>query len=34
MTTDTKQAATPVKAMRGRKLGMTQTWDETETWSP
>ena len=28
MTTDTKQAAAPVKALLGRKLGMTQTWDE------
>ncbi len=28
MTTDTKQkAATPVKALLGRKLGMTQVWD-------
>lgn len=28
MTTDTKQAAAPVKALLGRKLGMTQAWDE------
>lgn len=28
MTTDTKQAAAPVKALLGRKLGMTQVWDE------
>ncbi|MDO5729415.1 MAG: 50S ribosomal protein L3 [Actinomycetaceae bacterium] len=27
MTTDTKQAAAPVKALLGRKLGMTQAWD-------
>lgn len=28
MTTDSKQAAAPRKAMLGRKLGMTQVWDE------
>lgn len=28
MTTDSKQAAAPVKALLGRKLGMTQVWDE------
>lgn len=28
MTTETKQAAAPVKALLGRKLGMTQVWDE------
>ncbi len=28
MTTDTKQAAAPVKALLGRKLGMTQVWDD------
>ena len=27
MTNDTKQAAAPVKALLGRKLGMTQMWD-------
>ncbi|MDO5048694.1 MAG: 50S ribosomal protein L3 [Actinomycetaceae bacterium] len=27
MTTNTKQAAAPVKALLGRKLGMTQAWD-------
>lgn len=28
MTTDSKQATAPVKALLGRKLGMTQAWDE------
>ncbi len=28
MTTDTKHAAAPVKALLGRKLGMTQVWDD------
>lgn len=28
MTIDTKHAAAPVKALLGRKLGMTQIWDE------
>ena len=28
MTTDTKQAAAPIKALLGRKLGMTQIWDD------
>lgn len=28
MTTETKQASAPVKALLGRKLGMTQVWDE------
>ena len=28
MTIDTKHAAAPVKALLGRKLGMTQVWDE------
>lgn len=34
MTTDTKQAAAPVKALLGRKLGMTQTWDENGNLIP
>ena len=34
MTTDTKQAAAPVKALLGRKLGMTQAWDENGNLVP